>query len=65
LQHYIANHPDVELTLAAASYEPQGYGFVVAPKLNVVRQLDVALLAAREDGQVDRIVESWLDSPSD
>lgn len=62
LQHYLAKHPDVELTLAQASYDPQGYGFIVGVDPETTSALNVALLAAKEDGQLERIAESWLGS---
>jgi polar amino acid transport system substrate-binding protein len=60
LQHYLVQHPEVALQLAPASYDPQGYGFAVSPRSELLDELDVALLLAKEDGRVERIVTAWL-----
>jgi polar amino acid transport system substrate-binding protein len=60
LQYHLARHPEMELRLTAASYDPQGYGFAVAPGSKLLQDLDVALLLAKEDGRIERIVSTWL-----
>ncbi|MGD8859120.1 MAG: transporter substrate-binding domain-containing protein [Myxococcales bacterium] len=60
LQHYLVQHPEVDLKLAPASYDPQGYGFAVAPGSPLLNELDVALLLAKEDGRIQRITSAWL-----
>lgn len=65
LRYYLSKHPESPLQLAAATYNPQGYGFAVAPGRDIVQRLDVALLAAREDGQVRRVVDTWLGKSRD
>ncbi|MBK8010272.1 MAG: transporter substrate-binding domain-containing protein [Deltaproteobacteria bacterium] len=61
LLHYLQEHPDVELQLAEASYEPQGYGFAVAPLRGALQsRLNVALLEILEAGQGRMISARWL-----
>jgi polar amino acid transport system substrate-binding protein len=60
LKYYLSRHPESELKLAAAAYDPQGYGFAVAPERDIVQRLNVALLSAKEDGRIRRIVATWL-----
>lgn len=61
LLNYLKEHPDVDLQLAEASYEPQGYGFAVAPSnASLQRRLNVALLQILEAGQGRTISARWL-----
>lgn len=61
LRHYLAETPSSPLKLAAAAYQPQGYGFAVNRKLpQVLRRLDVALLSIQEDGTLANEVEHFL-----
>jgi len=60
LQYYMRTHPDVELSLSAQEYEPQGYGFAIPIDSVLRRQIDIALVGMEEEGRLHAIGERWL-----
>jgi len=60
LSYAIAQDPSRDLTLAEASYEPQGYGFAIATGSALGHRLDVALLDFAGSRQMELIRAEWL-----
>ena len=60
LRYWLRQHPDVDLSLAAPSYEPQGYGFAVQRGSPLQSQLTVVLLQVRQSGRIKTIASKWL-----
>ena len=57
---YLAQTPDSALKLVGAHYAPQSDGIAVASELDIVRKLNITLLASQESGELPRIVRAWL-----
>ncbi|NOY93717.1 MAG: transporter substrate-binding domain-containing protein [Deltaproteobacteria bacterium] len=60
LSYAIAQDANLDLTLAEASYEPQGYGFAIATGSALGHRLDVALLDFAGSRQMELIRAEWL-----
>ncbi|MDO9020963.1 MAG: transporter substrate-binding domain-containing protein [Deltaproteobacteria bacterium] len=60
LRHYLQEHPEQQLQLSEASYEPQGYGFSMRHGSALWLPIDVALLSLRQDGSVAALAARWL-----
>lgn len=59
-RYALGERPGAELELSPLSYQPQNYGFAVAPDSPLAADLDVALLELQEAGDLARIEERWL-----
>lgn len=60
LQYFLRNSADNKMLLSEASYEPQGYGFVLPLGSPLEHRLNIALLELEERGEIDRIAKQWL-----
>ncbi|OGQ79108.1 MAG: hypothetical protein A2289_02955 [Deltaproteobacteria bacterium RIFOXYA12_FULL_58_15] len=60
LRYLLRQNSGWDLEIAAASYEPQGYGFAVALGSPLLHSMNVALLTLHESGELDDIVSRWL-----
>jgi len=61
LRWFLAEHPEMDVVLSDASYEPVGYGFAMPHERSKLRrELNVALLDLAENGVVDRVIGEWL-----
>jgi polar amino acid transport system substrate-binding protein len=60
LSYAISRNPEIDLTLAEASYEPQGYGFAIPSGSDLGHRLDVALLDFASSRQMELIRAEWL-----
>ncbi len=53
LEHYLSNHPEVELEVSPRRYKERGYGFAVNQGSPLRARMDIALLKLREEGKLD------------
>lgn len=60
LRYYLREHPDLDLRLASAEYQPQGYGLALPPDSPLRAPIDVALLELQALGELDAMAEDWL-----
>lgn len=61
LQHYLKEHPEAPLRVAAFSLAEESYGFVLPQGSPIKNELDIALLEMQESGKLEEIVEDWLE----
>ncbi len=61
LRYWLSEHPDSDLQISEANYQPQGYGFALQSSAAKFRNdLDVALLSLAAEGRVEALAEHWL-----
>lgn len=60
LRYEVADRPGSDLELSPLSYQPQNYGFAVAPGSPLAAPLDVAVLELQEAGGLAEIEQRWL-----
>ncbi len=61
LRYWLHQHPESPFQLSETTYEPQGYGFAVAPTAAELQsELDVALLRLGADGRTAELAREWL-----
>lgn len=60
LSYALTRDPSIDISLAEASYEPQGYGFVIPSGSDLGHRLDVALLDLAGSRQMELIRDEWL-----
>ncbi|MFK7991481.1 MAG: transporter substrate-binding domain-containing protein [Sandaracinaceae bacterium] len=60
LQYYLGRHTELDLSLSDEEYEPVGYGFAAPLYSPLLRQLDVHMLALRENGQLQAISQEYF-----
>jgi polar amino acid transport system substrate-binding protein len=63
LQYLALHASDGEARTIGAVFNAEDYGFVVKLSSPLRKQIDAALLAAREDGTYDRLREKWFGQP--
>jgi polar amino acid transport system substrate-binding protein len=60
LRYTLSESPELALSLAEASYQPQNYGFALPFGSDLTREIDVTLLGLQESGALLEIEERWL-----
>lgn len=60
LLYLLKTHGDENMSVSAAQYDQQGYGFALPMDTKILHQMNISLLEVEESGQADRIVEAWL-----
>ncbi len=60
LRYYMSEHPELDLQVAEAGYQPQGYGFALPHGAKLLSEINVALLGLAESGVVHELTEQWF-----
>ncbi len=60
LQYVLREHPELQLRLSDASYEPQRYGFAFPVGSELRHEVSITLLELIETGHTESIAASWL-----
>lgn len=60
LLYFFRNKHDKEMAVSAARYQPQGYGFAFGMHSPYMPRVDVEMLDMKEDGDLERVLKSWL-----
>lgn len=60
LSHYQEQHPELPLRLVRTDVEVDNYAFAVSLDSPLSHQLDVALIALKERGELRALEERWL-----
>jgi polar amino acid transport system substrate-binding protein len=62
IQFYLKNNPELDLKLANFSLTTESYGFVLPRNSPLLDDLDISLLRLEQDGNIQEIADSWLNS---
>jgi len=60
LSYHLQQHPDADLVLAEARYEPTGYGFAVAVGSPLQQRVSLAILELQSQGFLRQLESKWL-----
>lgn len=61
LLYFQKEHPDDNITVSRADYDPLGYGFAFPLKSPLIKTVNIRMLSLNESGKVKHIVNSWID----
>lgn len=60
LLYFKQAHPEDEIQVSHAVYDPNGYGFAFPLGSPLVKQVNVRLLHLAENGRIDQIIKTWI-----
>lgn len=60
LQYYLREHPETELVVADARYQPTGYGFAVRQESPLLQRLNIAVLRLQGRERLTPLTRRWL-----
>ena len=60
LEYYDNSHPELPITEVGALFQPEKYGFAVPTGSKLERDLTLQILAAREDGMLERLRSKYF-----
>lgn len=60
LEYFVHSHPETDLEVIGAIFDPEKYGFAFPPGSPLLRRVTLDLLAAHEDGSLDALRDNYF-----